>query len=100
MTALLTGAILWLISKASELFIYWSEIYLREVLNSLRENYVVDVEMHAPKTDKEYVFAGYKVVIKGREKLSLEDTHQIQRVALLLNAYESFKPNKEGEVQQ
>lgn len=44
-----------------------------------------------PKVDKEYVFAGYKVVVKGREKLSLEDTHQIQRVALLLNAYESFK---------
>lgn len=51
-----------------------------------------------PKVDKEYVFAGYKVVVKGREKLSLEDTHQIQRVALLLNAYESFKPNKEGEI--
>ena len=69
------------------------------MLNSLRENYVVDVEMHAPKTDKEYVFAGYKVTTKGKDSLSIEGIHQIQQIALLLNAYESFKSNKEGEIQ-
>mgnify|MGYP007095039653 CR=1 FL=1 len=89
MTALLTNDILGLVSKASELLIYWNGNYLREVLSSLRKN--CTIETHVPKVDKEYVFAGYKVVVKGREKLSLEDTHQIQRVALLLNAYESFK---------
>ena len=37
------------------------------------------------------IFAGYKTIVKGREKLSIEETHQIQRIVLLLNAYESFR---------
>lgn len=44
----------------------------------------------------ENIFAEYKVTVKGREKLSIEETHQIQQVTLLLNTYESFKLNKEG----
>lgn len=39
----------------------------------------------------ENMFAEYRVTVKGKEKLSIEETHQIQRIVLLLNAYESFR---------
>lgn len=40
---------------------------------------------------EDYIFAEYKVTVKGNSKLSLGNIHQIQRVVLLLNIYESFR---------
>lgn len=37
------------------------------------------------------LFAGYAVIPRGGTELSIANRHQIQRIALLLNEYESFK---------
>lgn len=37
------------------------------------------------------LYAGYKVITKLGTKLSPGYKHQIQQIAILLNAYESFK---------
>lgn len=37
------------------------------------------------------LFSGFKVVTKFGTELSSANKHQIQQVALLLNAYETFK---------
>lgn len=37
------------------------------------------------------LFAGYSVIPRGGTKLSVANKHQIQQVAMLLNAYETFK---------
>lgn len=41
-------------------------------------------------SDKE-LFAGYSVIPRGGTELSPANKHQIQQVAMLLNAYETFK---------
>lgn len=41
-------------------------------------------------SDKE-LFAGYSVIPRGGTELSSANKHQIQQVAMLLNAYETFK---------
>jgi len=41
-------------------------------------------------SDKE-LFAGYSVIPRGGTELSPTNKHQIQQVAMLLNAYETFK---------
>lgn len=41
-------------------------------------------------SDKE-LFAGYSVIPRGGTELSSANKHQIQQVAILLNAYETFK---------
>lgn len=41
-------------------------------------------------SDKE-LFAGYSVIPRGGTELSVANKHQIQQVAMLLNAYETFK---------
>lgn len=37
------------------------------------------------------LFAGYSVIPRGGTDLSVTNKHQIQQVAMLLNAYETFK---------
>lgn len=37
------------------------------------------------------LFAGYSVIPRGGTELSVANKHQIQQVAMLLNAYETFK---------
>lgn len=39
----------------------------------------------------EELFAGYSVIPRGGTDLSVTNKHQIQQVAMLLNAYETFK---------
>lgn len=46
---------------------------------------------NAKKIYQSDLFAGYKVITKLGTKLSPEHKHQIQQIAILLNAYESFK---------
>lgn len=40
---------------------------------------------------KKELFAGYSVIPRGGTELSVANKHQIQQVAMLLNAYETFK---------